>query len=635
MNGFRTFVNQLIAYGRSVIHPRTIFRTFYALLRGVWNIYSTCVAYIRADDHKELKEKNPTKHHEEVVNRRRKILLLIGVDIFLLAFLTFKLPPIVFLDNVYHVGFPLWAWIHIVLLFVAGRSEPVMVRVQTKQMAGESLIRNIVNDMTLSAALIKEGQSCDIVQSPTNLRNVKGYDTIVRVSHKGDPVPLLTKVKALEHKLQSGQGTVFTYQLPRDSSLIRITVLAENPWNNKPTKNPLVIAPRAVNLWQEPIDLGMLPIMIAWLRKLVEQGDGGGMLVGGAPRKGKSVFLSNILIALALNVMSRIHMIDGKAVDYPDLQPICATYVGDEEFEDIEVLEGATRTLEMLKGIIINRKRKMRELRTPHVTEKLMTELGWSFEWFVVDELAVITEDCMTMHKPKVMRFLELLQYVVRTGPAFGVYCILATQRPNEKSVPPSLNSMIVFRISFYIGTQAGSYSILGKAGPSYRADWLDPDQKGVGIAIGAGTVRPHLVEKEDLQKVVEYALALRENEVTPGIIKVYPAFVQTLIDIITRAEQETMSTVSLIEALADLGKTYTATSLSAELRPYGVGPKLVPSGVQTPRQVKGYRLADLTTVPKVVRITDSGVSQPVSETAGNPPEQWIATTEPEGDDHG
>lgn len=609
-----------LAYLRSAVSIRTIFNIFVALGRGVSRSLAATVRFVNADSKPELKIANPVKHHEEMVRRRYVVLTLLTIWLFTVlslttgtgrigrAFAAFKIP----------VDFPGYGWIglgavflvHAPILIWIGKTDLLLVKVQTKRMAGESFLRDVVNSLTLTAAQIKAELSSQITSPPARLSSNRGYEVTIRVHPAGKPEKIHTDPLSVAHKLQKPARTVFVYRVKADASLVRILVLDVDPWTLPPSVNPLVASPRPVNLWNELVDLGVKPDFIHMLKKLVEEGDGGGIIAGGAPRKGKSVFLSNILVYLMLDPTANIHLVDGSGVDFAMIKNVCANYVGDADISDRELLAKTHGLVKALKAEVLRRKSILAGELVSKLSESLALKYCISTEWLIIDELAVITQDMFTKHKDAVEDFLEDLQWLVRMGPKYGVFCVLSTQRPSEKSIPPAIKALIVFRVAFYIADQPGSMAILGKAGLENRADRLDPDQKGVCIAIGEGQFRAHLVETFDLYKVAKYAATIRAGYVTDGQPAPedakWPEPIQTMIDIMTKAELVEMTTEQMLESLQALGYERVNKDVLAEsVRPMGVAPRRIRvNGIQK----RGYVMADMKRVPKSVTVPSQGV---------------------------
>lgn len=623
----RTHMDKAGAYLKAALRPSVAGKLFLAFFRGMTMIWQWHGDYVNGRDFPELKEKNPTSHHNLVRVRKWWRTGWAVLDLVAL-FACVKIFP---------AGLPMWIAGHIIVITLIGKNEPVMKPVQTKRMIGEALLRTVANEMTLTAGQVANGATAEIHSPPARLQKAPGYRATLRVAREGKPTDLLIHTATLAHKLKKGTGQVFTYQDKHDNSLIEFVVLDINPWETPPTKHPMINALRPVDLWSEECNLGLRPDFTFWTKILVAHGDGGGILAGGAPRRGKSNFISVLLIYLILDPMVDIHMIDGKALDFEAVKPVCKSFIGDEAMDDITLLTQATQVLESLKTELFKRKSILRSRKAKHITAELSKELNMKLQFVIIDELAVLTEDMMTSYKREAQYFTELLQYLVRMGPALGIYCILATQRPSAKSVPDSIRSMIIWRTAFYISSQPGSLAILGKAGANYRADWLDPDIKGIALSVGDGQVRPHMVETEDLELVTRYGLALRagamptDNSVTNFI---HPEIIRFMIQVLKDNGLDRTRTSDILEAIdTQFPGKWDATKLALELGKYGVKPTRFTDheGIQR----RGYLLADLQAAPRVIPLPVYTVSSPGSETATGKLETWQATERPEDKDNG
>jgi hypothetical protein len=608
-----TWVFRGWAYFLSAVNVRTLAHIVVAFFRGIYRFLSASIRFVNATQKKELREANPTKHHQETITRRWAYFSLLTLWIAVCTVFILKL------------GFNALVILivsHSIIFVIIGRKDNLMSKVQTSRIAGESFLRSIVDDLTLTASQRKEGFTSSIVKPPVSLASGKGYDVIVRVHHHGKPMTLVNNPRAVAQKLHKPKSCVFVYEVPGDASCVRILVLNDDPWAQKPTVHPLVKHPRQFSLWAEPANLGTKPDYTPLLRQLVEEGDGGGLLGGGAPRSGKSMFLSSLLIYLMLDPTANIHVVDGSAVDYAAVKPVAKSYVGGPDMEDIDVLGVAHELIRELKKEISHRKAILFKEGVSKLSEKLALKHGLSTEWLIIDELAVITEDLMSEYGSLVNAFLDDLQWLIRSGPKYGVFAGLATQRPSIKSVRPAIKALIVFRFAFYISDQPGSMAILGKAGSANRADWLDPTQKGVGIAIGHGQFRGHMVSTDDLAKVAQYAASLRAVDgpsVEPqGSVQVYPEPVRTLLEILGELGEDRLETVVLISLLQQRRhKAVTAIKLAASLAPLGVRPRRFYRGKT---EVRGYLRSDLEAVARVSRpVAAAAHGGPAAEAHGGP----------------
>ncbi|MGH2707742.1 MAG: hypothetical protein ACRDJK_05565 [Actinomycetota bacterium] len=106
-------------------------------------------------------------------------------------------------------------------------------------------------------------------------------------------------------------------------------------------------------------------------------------------------------------------------------------------------------------------------------------------------------------------------------GPAAGIMLVLATQRPDSKTLPEALRGQIGTRFAMKVMNWQSSETILGAGSyPELDASKLLRSHKGVGILLGADDgemaeaggriVRTHLMDLLTLQAIVDRARELR-----------------------------------------------------------------------------------------------------------------------------
>lgn len=601
----QTVLDRALAGLASALHPQTIGRFLLTEARGVQRVYTSWHGFVNATDRPELRETNPTKH-EEVTARRRFIAWTFTVVWFGVAIFSWRYGI---------VGKFLFSWFHVCVFFYLGYAERVMTPVKTSRIAGESFIRKIFDDVTLSPSKVKEGFTTTIVTPPVRLSQNNGYEVTVRVSGEGDASKAFSPagLGALAQKMHKDTRTVFTKTVPGDSSLVRMIVLDSDPWSAPPTQNPLVVSPREINLWTHVCDMGVFEDSAPWLVRLAEEGDGGGWIVGGAPRRGKTVFLSNLITYILLDPSANLHLIDGKAVDFAPVKNVATTYIADPSISDLELLRLATEHVEN-QQVEINRRRKLLFGKYAKLSATVAAELNLSTEWTVIDELAVITEDLVKTNKSEVEHFLTVLQSNIKMGPAFGVFAILASQRPSSGVIPVGIRDLIIRRTAFYISGVSGSQAIMGKAGPEYRADWLDPDQKGVSITVAVGQTRCHLVGLDELERVARYAATIRSKPVDTGVApKSYPEPVAAVLSAFNEAQEDVLSTAEIVDHIrSTTGKQLNPQTLAKSLKAFGVSPgRPYRNGVQ----VRGYTRSQFNRVQPRETSAERPRLAPVSET--------------------
>lgn len=585
-------LHRLIASLASVLHPYTLGRSLMAVIRGAGIAIAAVQGWVSADDRAHLRAQNAVKHDRITRNRAWAAGIGASLDVVLLLACWYVIG--------WRAGASLWTLVHLGVLFAIGHNGPVLHHVISPYIVGETRLKRHVDEITATPESRKLEERASIVSPLVQLAERNGWEATVRVPEHANPIKLTEGAESLEHRMQKPKGTVFVYQQPGDVSTFRVLALDANPWAGPATSNPLVLQPRPVNLWREQVEIGSFPDASPYSRWFVRSGVGGSALFGAAPGMGKSVLNLDLMLPIMLHTGSRIHLIDGKGVDFTAISSVCETYLADPEMSGADLLMKSIAVLQKLEAEITRRRVLFASLGKAGVTEELCAEHGITLEWLVIDELAVINEDMIAVlkdpddekagtFKSEVLEFNRLLIVIAKLGRAFGVYALLSTQRPTEKSVPPALKGIITgFRASLYIADVHGSHAILGKAGPELRADKLDPEQHGVGIVVGIGQVRFHNIEPEDLPAVVQYVLDLRAQSAPK--IEDYPEPVRSVLEIFA-AEGDPMElpTWAILKGLISIGLDYSAISLAAELKPLGIAPTNV-----GPKREKGYRRAQL-----------------------------------------
>jgi S-DNA-T family DNA segregation ATPase FtsK/SpoIIIE len=600
--------HRVLVYTASILHPYTIGRTMLAVARGVGRVVSGVQNWVSADDRAPLRDANAVRHDRITRGRAWGVGIAAGADVAVL------------LAGWFYLGLTralaVWVLTHLMVLFAIGRTEPVMHNVITPWSVQESLITRMVNSITQTAESRKREEYPRIVSPVARLANGKGWECLVRPSENSKPELLLGGTAKFEHRMRKAKSTVFVYQQRADQSVYRLVGLDSDPWDGPPSTNPLVARPRPVNLWRDNVDFGMFPDGSSWLLRMAVEGDGGGSIVGARPRGGKTNLFRQYIAPIALHTGSRLHLVDLKGIDFKVVEPVCATYIADPKIGDRESLALVMALLAKLRKEVNRRRVMLLVAGQEHLTEALCRELHLTLEWCLMDELAVITEDLWVKHRKAVEEFQAELMWLVRMGPALGVFFILASQRPTAISMPPPLRGMITNRIALAVADVSASQVILGKAGKANRADQLDPEQKGVAIIANVGQVRFHKVTMADLSDVIQYAVALRsgvpDDEHDVGI---RPEPVQSILDVFSEEKNpSSLPTWAILKGLMERDIDHSSRSLAEALRPFGITPQNVgPHGQQS----KGYLLRAFSDVPSLTSVDLPSTAVPSTDVNG------------------
>lgn len=226
------------------------------------------------------------------------------------------------------------------------------------------------------------------------------------------------------------------------------------------------------------------------------------LLIGGEPGSGKSVALSSIVAAAALDPSVTLTLLDGKRVELAPWSPLAERFVGPEQGEAVGALEDLRERMDRrYAALAASRKRKL----TPHDLDGL--------HMVVIDELSFYLRGGK---KETREQFAELLRDLISRGRAAGVIVVASTQKPSHEVVPTWIRDLFSFRLAFRCTSPDASDTILGQgwASQGYSAATIDPGTRGVGYLLAEGGLpvlikTPHLSDGE-IDQLAHRALRLR-----------------------------------------------------------------------------------------------------------------------------
>ncbi|GAA3180580.1 hypothetical protein [Nonomuraea roseoviolacea] len=323
------------------------------------------------------------------------------------------------------------------------------------------------------------------------------------------------------------------------------------------------------------------------------------ILVGAQPRQGKSFTARLLALYAALDPYVRLDVFDGKGS--PDWRKFAlvahSCSFGFTPSRDGDPLEIFVQTLRDLKADVQTRYQKLSELPVDICPEgKLTREIardpkyGMPVRLVVIDE---VQEYFDTGDKELNKEIATLLVYLVKVAPAAGVIVVDATQKPGGVGTGDAATAFTSFRdnhqvrIALRTGSWQVSDLVLGSGAYSegFDSSALLPSYKGVGILRGAGddtpTVRFHLADAEDAEKILQCARKLRERAGTLSGMAAGQAAIREMRDVLA----DTLTVFQpgesglpwaviatrLAERIAEHYADLTAEAVSAQLRALGV----------------------------------------------------------------
>jgi DNA segregation ATPase FtsK/SpoIIIE-like protein len=308
----------------------------------------------------------------------------------------------------------------------------------------------------------------------------------------------LLERSSLELAAALGAREVRVKVSPVNASYVELAVIRLNAFP-KMLASPLVNG-QATSLWK-PLFFGVGQDGLAVSIGLPEHN----LLIGGEPGSGKSVALSTIVAAAALDPAVELTLIDGKEVELIAWSDVANQFVGADQAAAVAALEDLRNVMDGRYAMLAsNRRRKMTadDLEGLHV--------------LVIDELAFYLRGGQKSLRDQ---FGELLRDLVSRGRAAGIIVIATTQKPSHEIVPTWIRDLFSFRLAMRCTSSDSSDTILGQgwASQGYSAATIDPSMRGVGYLLAEGGV-PTLVmtpclSDEEIEVIASRAYELRHGQ--------------------------------------------------------------------------------------------------------------------------
>jgi hypothetical protein len=251
---------------------------------------------------------------------------------------------------------------------------------------------------------------------------------------------------------------------PTTVAVARIRALHVDPLAGPPTIWPWIMA-GSTSLWR-PVPVGISDTGTPVTVTLVEHN----LLVGGEPGSGKSVAVSQLVAAAALDPTCTLYLLDGKLVELAAWRPAADGFAGTDILKAADLLRTVQAAMDHRYSQLLDRGLR----KVPAGTGLIVV---------VVDELA----HYLTWPEKKARdAFGDLLRDLVSRGRAAGVVVIAATQKPSSDVIPTSLRDLFGYRWALRATTPAASDTILGTgwATQGYTSSTISPNLRGGGYLL-------------------------------------------------------------------------------------------------------------------------------------------------------
>jgi hypothetical protein len=259
--------------------------------------------------------------------------------------------------------------------------------------------------------------------------------------------------------------------LPQSAGYIELVVVRRASFGRKPMASPLCKGWR-FSLWDQ-IPLGVLEDGRPLSMQLAEHN----LLIGGEPGSGKSVVLSSVVAAAALDPSTTLTLFDGKQVELSIWRDIAEEFVGPDLERAVVVLERLQQTMDFRYQVLLALGKRKFDPGDPE-----------GLHIVVIDELAFYLRGGK---KDTRDRFSESLRDLVSRGRAAGIIVVAATQKPSHDTVPTWIRDLFSYRIAMRCTSSDASDTILGQgwATRGSSAASIDPSSRGVGYVLAEGGV--------------------------------------------------------------------------------------------------------------------------------------------------
>lgn len=264
------------------------------------------------------------------------------------------------------------------------------------------------------------------------------------------------------------------------------------------------------------------------------------VLVGAQPRKGKTWTARQVCLFAALDPYVRLSVFDGKgSPDWRKFALVAYTYGFGLLPDRIQgdPIHNLLSTLRKVKTDILERNQRLSEMDTSVCPEgKLTREIARDPKYRMPVWVVMLDEfqDFLSTGDEELDREIaELLVYLVKVGPSVGIIVISSTQKPSGLGSTGKVAKLFTdfrdqhqTRFALKTGAYQVSEAVLGSGSYSegYDSSALPVgdgtngtfDYRGIGILydspVGNATVRTHLADGQDAEKILLAARRLRER---------------------------------------------------------------------------------------------------------------------------
>ncbi|MFJ4034343.1 cell division protein FtsK [Streptomyces griseoluteus] len=339
-------------------------------------------------------------------------------------------------------------------------------------------------------------------------------------------------------------------------------------------------------------------------------------VIGAIPRMGKTFLLRLLLLIAALDPRAELHSYDMKGTG--DLDPVGEKVshrhgVGEED----ETLQYALADFRALREELRRRTKVIRSLPRDICPESKVTSELASKRSLGLHPIVIGVDECQVLfeHPEYGTEFEEIATDLVKRGPATGIVLLLATQRPDAKSLPTGISANAGARWCLKVMGQTENDMVLGTS--SYkrgvRATMFAWGDKGLHYFVGEGSdariVSSTFVDAPGAEAIAARARTTREKA---GLLSGYalgeapetvtgPAYdlLADVAAVVAEKEERVWNeriAARLAELRPDVYAGWKGENVTSALKPHGIKTRdvagMTDDGTRTTR--RGIARADL-----------------------------------------
>lgn len=244
------------------------------------------------------------------------------------------------------------------------------------------------------------------------------------------------------------------------------------------------------------------------------------MLIGAMPRQGKTFSLRVLLLAASLDVIVKmiVHELKGTG-DLSPLRKVAHRY--SSGIIDPAV-KSALESLRYLDGELERRSELIKDIAAKYpllCPENKVTRALCEDPRFDLDVIVAAIDEAQNLfaHPEFGDEAADLAERIIKVGPALGIILILATQKPNAKSLPTGVKANVVLRMALRVSDQDTNDQILGTSQyrNGNRATMFSKKDLGIGLLLGETDdpqiVRTYYLDNPQADAITDRALQLRQ----------------------------------------------------------------------------------------------------------------------------